>query len=130
MYWKKSKQLILLTLTLVIVGCGWQLRGTTLGIAIEWTVLEYESELSNQLSRTLERALSKRTSDEEAEYLLIVVNEMPLERTLSVTDALYTDQLRMEKRVQYRISAINGGRIETGTAYTCLLYTSPSPRDS
>ena len=118
MYWKKSKQLILLTLTLVIVGCGWQLRGTTLGIAIEWTVLEYESELSNQLSRTLERALSKRTSDEEAEYLLIVVNEMPLERTLSVTDALYTDQLRMEKRVQYRISAINGGRIETGTAYT------------
>ena len=101
MYWKKPKQLILLTLLILIVGCGWQLRSTTLGIAIEWTVLEYESTLSSQFSRTLERALTKRTSDEEAEYQLTIVNEMPLERTLSVTDALYT----------------------------CLLYTSPSPRD-
>ena len=118
MHWKKSKQFILLTLTLVIVGCGWQLRGTTLGIAIEWTNLEYESAVSNQFSRALERALSKRTSDDEAEYLLTIVNENQVERVQSVTDSLYTDQLRMEKRVQYRISAINGGRIETGTAFT------------
>ncbi len=48
--------------------------------------------------------------------MLSIVNEVQFERIQSVTESLHTGQLRMEKRVQYRISDINGGRVETGTA--------------
>lgn len=48
--------------------------------------------------------------------MLTIVDENQIERTLSLTSALRANQLRMEKRVQYNIRAINGGRVETGTA--------------
>ena len=114
----KRINILIILLSALLISCGWQLRGTTLGLAIEWTNLEYESVVNQDFSRTLERALNKRTSDEDAEYLLTIVAESQIERVQSVTENLFTGQLRMEKRVQYRISAINGGRVETGTAFT------------
>ena len=112
----KSIRLLVIFLSALLVSCGWQVRGTLLDQSIEWTILEYETATSSGLTRTLERALQKRTSDEEAEYRLTIANEVQLERVQTVTESLFTGQLRMQKQVQYRISAVNGGRVEGGTA--------------
>ena len=112
----KSLSLLVILLSALLVSCGWQVRGTLLDQSIEWTILEYETATSPGLSRTLDRAMQKRTSDDEAEYRLTISNEIQLERVQTVTESLFTGQLRMQKQVQYRISAVNGGRIEGGTA--------------
>ena len=112
----KSLHLLVILVSALMVSCGWQVRGTLLDQSIEWTILEYETSTSPGFSRTLERAMQKRTSDEDAEYRLTISNEIQLERVQTVTESLFTGQLRMQKQVEYRISAVNGGRIEGGTA--------------
>lgn len=111
----KLFQLTIIFLSLLAAGCGWQVRGAALDAVLEISTLEYEGAVSPGLARTLERAFVQ-TSEEGPEYMLSIVNEVQFERIQSVTESLHTGQLRMEKRVQYRISDINGGRVETGTA--------------
>jgi|TARA_B110000483_G_scaffold218363_1_gene271634 outer membrane lipopolysaccharide assembly protein LptE/RlpB len=112
----KAFQLIIISLSILAASCGWQVRGTALNAVLQISALEYESAVSPGLSRTLDRAFVVASLEEGPEYMLSIVNEIQFERIQSVTESLHTGQLRMEKRVQYRISDLNGGRIETGTA--------------
>ena len=77
--------------------------------------LQYQSTVSTGLSRILDSNFTDSSTVGD-EYLLTIVSEIQSERTQSLTAALRSSQLRMEKRVQYNISAIKGGRVETGTA--------------
>ena len=104
-----------LTLALAVTSCGWVLRGTEIDQALLLSQLEYQTGVSTGLRRILDRTFTD-TSVEEDEYLLTIVQELQIERTQSLTAGLRSNQLRMEKRLQYRISSINGGRVETGTA--------------
>ncbi len=112
---KHIKPLFIL-LSVLLVSCGWLVRDTLLDQTIEWTILEYESAISEGFSITLERALQKNTSNDEAEYLLTISNEIQVEQEQIATESLLPGQLRMLKNVRYSISAINGGRVEGGTA--------------
>lgn len=112
----KVFQFIIIFLSVLVASCGWQVRGTALDAVLQISMLEYEAAVSPGLSRTLDRAFVQAPSEEGPEYLLSIVNEIQIERIQSVSESLHTGQLRMEKRVQYRISDINGGRVETGTA--------------
>ncbi len=78
--------------------------------------LAYESNFSTGLTRILERSFDSKTNRAEDEFLVTLINEIQTERVQSLTAGLRSNQLRMEKRVQYRISAIHGEQLETGTA--------------
>lgn len=113
---KALLSLCLTGLALISTSCGWVLYGTATDETIALSQLEFESNFSTGLSRILERAFSGNSNAEDDEYLVSLVNEIQTERVQSLTAGLRSNQLRMEKRVQYRISAIHGGRVETGTA--------------
>lgn len=111
------KLVLLVALAVITASCGWVLRGTQVDETLSISRLAYESAVSNGLSRILDQHF-RDSSTEADEYLLTIVNEVQIERTQSLTPAMRSNQLRMEKRVQYNIRAINGGRVETGTALT------------
>ena len=109
------RSLLLLILALSVASCGWVLRGTAIDQALVLSQLEYETTISPGVSRILDQTFTD-SSVEGDEYLMTIVQEFQIERVQSLTSGLRTGQLRTEKRLQYRISAINGGRIETGVA--------------
>lgn len=114
---RQLKLVLFIALIASTASCGWVLRGTQVDETLAISQLAYESAVSNGLSRLLNQHF-RDSSAEGDEYLLTIVNEIQIERTQSLTPAMRSNQLRMEKRVQYNIQAIHGGRVETGTALT------------
>jgi outer membrane lipopolysaccharide assembly protein LptE/RlpB len=107
--------LLILGFAAASASCGWVLRGTQIEGTIAVSQLQYESSVSAGLSRSLNRRFDVNTK-EIHQYVVSILNESQSERVQSLTAGLRSNQLRMEKRVEYRITTIDSELVEVGTA--------------
>lgn len=112
---KLFHSVFLLGLAALISGCGWTLRGANIDETLAVSQLEYATQTSSSLSRILNRSFAENSAADQR-YRLIILSEFQSEQTQSLTAALRNSQLRMEKRVEYQISDIEGELVEVGTA--------------
>jgi LPS-assembly lipoprotein len=106
---KKPLPVILSSLLcLLIIGCGWQLRGTTMipeGLeSLHIAAPDNNPELARQLRQALKSAgITVPESADEAQYSLVILSAKPSRRTATVNPNARVSELELTEEVTFMI---------------------------